>query len=89
MYMQLHVLTYRLTPSHPHHTVSHPHHIKLLLQFLIGIVDAKLLEAVPVEHLKTIDVQHTNEGVLPSTTLKGAVNEIHNPLEEVSIQVLG
>ncbi len=34
--------------------------VELLLQLLVGIVDAKLLERVDHEHLKPVDVQHAN-----------------------------
>ena len=34
--------------------------VEVLLELLIGVVDAKLLKRVLLEHLKTKDVQHTN-----------------------------
>ncbi len=37
--------------------------VELLLEFLIGIVDAELLEAVFLEDLKAIDVQDANGGM--------------------------
>ncbi len=38
--------------------------VELLLQFLIRIVDAKLLKTVHVEHLEAIDVQHPYKGLV-------------------------
>ena len=37
--------------------------VELLLQFLVGIVDAKLLKAVLLKHLKPVDVQDPYGGV--------------------------
>ena len=37
------------------------HHIELLLQLLVGIVDAELLKCVYIKHFETINVQHSNE----------------------------
>lgn len=41
--------------------------IEVLLQLLVGVVDAQLLEVVLDEDLKTEDVEHADElvGVLP------------------------
>lgn len=41
----------------------HPYLVKLLLQFLISIINAELLKAVLLKHLKTIDIQDTDGGV--------------------------
>ena len=38
------------------------YHIELLLQFLVGVVDTKLLEIVHSKHLKSVDVQYSDEG---------------------------
>ena len=37
------------------------YHIKLLLEFLIGVVDTKLLKRVVLEDLETINIQDPNE----------------------------
>ena len=36
-------------------------HVELLLQLLVGVVDAELLERVDLEGFKTVDVQHSDE----------------------------
>ena len=36
-------------------------HVELLLQLLVGVVDAELLEAVDLESLEAVDVQHADE----------------------------
>lgn len=36
-----------------------------------------------------IDVQHPDEGVLPDRGLQGPVDTIHDPAEELGVDVLG
>ena len=63
--------------------------IELLLQLLVGIVDAKLLEAVDVKGLKAVDVKDTNEAVGLAAGPEGLVDVQHDPVEEVGVDALG
>ncbi len=63
--------------------------VELLLQFLVGVVDAKLLEAVLLENLKPIDVQDANGGVALVGGGEGVVYLRHHPLEKVHVEMLG
>ena len=38
-----------------------PYHVELLLELLVGVVDAELLEAVDLERLEAVDVEHADE----------------------------
>ena len=64
------------------------HHVELLLQLLVGVVDAELLKPVCLEHLEAIDVQDTNEQVLGRVTPEGSVDAPHHPLEQTGVQLL-
>ena len=62
----MHTHTYTHTHLHTH-TLTYTHArrsslVELLLQSLIGIVDAQLLKAVFLEALKAIDIQDAQGG---------------------------
>ena len=63
--------------------------VELLLEFLVGVVDAELLKAVLLEHLKAIDVQDADGGVALLGGAEGVVEAGHRPLKEVDVEVLG
>lgn len=52
--------------SHPMYLLLELEHvlIKLLLQLLVRVVDAELLEAVKLEQLEPVNVQDTNKALL-------------------------
>ena len=66
-----------------------------MLQFLVAVVDAKLLETVDVEYLETINIEHTNNStwyVIASIRplyFNGAVDSLHNPREKTIVKSLG
>ncbi len=66
-----------------------------LLQFLVAVVDAKLLETVDVEDLETVNIEHANNRtwyVIASIRplyFNGAVNSLHNPREKTIVEGLG
>jgi aspartate 1-decarboxylase len=66
-----------------------------LLQFLVAVVDAKLLETVDVEYLETVNIEHTNNStwyVIASIRplyFNGAVDSLHNPREKTIVKSLG
>jgi hypothetical protein len=55
-----------------------------LLKLLIAIVDAELLEAVRVEYLEPVDVQHSNDSasVAGPNHINGCVYLAHDPREQ-------
>lgn len=68
---------------------------KKLLQFLVAVVDAKLLETVDVEDLETVNIEHANNRtryVIASIRplyFNGAVDSLHNPREQTIVEGLG
>lgn len=67
---------------------SVPYYVELLLEFLVGIVDAKLLKRVVTENLKAVDIQNPNEGLRMSVRASETlIDPFHNPLEEMIIQM--
>lgn len=62
---------------------------KLLLQFLVGIVDAKLLETVHLERLETVDVEHADEAVRFAGRLERLVDLADDPIEQLRVHVFG
>ena len=57
--------------------------VEELLELLVGVVDAELLEAVEAENLETGDVKDTDEGgALPLGPVQGPVDPGHNPFEK-------
>ena len=81
-----------MTTLHSRHVFFTTHHIELLLKLLVGIVDAELLKCVHLKHLKPIDIQYSDEGTVTGR-LRGRsesrVNDIHDPVEQGAVQVLG
>lgn len=63
--------------------------IKLLLQLLVSVIDAELLQAVALEGLEAIYVQHPDAGAAPPVPLQGPVEELEDPAEEATIEELG
>ena len=65
-----------------------------LLQLLVAVVDAELLEAVVVEDLEAVDVQHADDGVLGAVPaavllhLDGRVHLLDDPREQAFIDGL-
>ena len=65
-----------------------------LLQLLVAVVDAELLEAVVVEDLESVDVQYSDDGVfgaVPLTVLPyldGRVHLLDDPGEESLVDSL-
>ena len=64
--------------------------VKQLLQLLVGVIDAELLEAVEVEDLEAGDIQDADEaGALPLGPVQGTVDPGHDPLEQPLVNRLG
>ncbi len=59
-----------------------------MLKFFVGVVDAKLFEAVDLESFKTIDVEHADELVRFGASPQGLVDLDNNPVEKVGINAL-
>lgn len=63
--------------------------VEVLLQLLIGQVDAELLKVILLEALKAVDVQHAHQGggcgVLPN----GGVDLGHKPVKHPGVDGLG
>jgi len=62
--------------------------VELLLQFLVGVVDAELLERVDLERLKPVNVQNTDEAQSTSV-LQLRIDLTHDPREELRVHVFG
>ncbi len=62
---------------------------ELLLQLLVGVVDAELLEAVLAERLEAVDVEHAYEGGGLHGALQTLVDLRHDPVEDRGVHVLG
>ena len=66
-----------------------------LLQFLVAVVDAKLLETVDIEYLETVNIEHTNNSswyVIASIRplhFNGAIDSLDNPREKTIVESLG
>ena len=71
-------------PRDNHFGVELTHRVvEELLQLLVGVVDAELLEAVDVEDLEAGDVEDADEGgALALGAVEGAVDADDDPLEE-------
>ena len=63
--------------------------IELLLQFFIGIVDAKLFKTIGFKSFKTINVQNTNKFANFPTGFQGFVDFNHDPVENFGVDVFG
>ena len=63
--------------------------VELLLELLIGIVDAKLLKTVHFEGLKAVDVQNPYEDMVFGASLEGRVDLFHHPVKHHCIEVFG
>ncbi len=64
--------------------------IEELLQLLVGVVDAELLEAVEVEDLEAGDIEDANEaGALALGAVQAAVDAGDDPLEQALVGGLG
>lgn len=55
--------------------------VEVLLQLLIGQVDAELLKVILLEALKAINVQHTNQGGCACILPNGSVDLGHQPVK--------
>ena len=62
---------------------------ELLLELLVGKVDAELLEAVGLERLEAVNVEHADERVGRRGALQAAINLRHDPVEQLRVHVLG
>ena len=65
--------------------------VEILLELLVGIVDAELLEGVLVVHLKTKDVQHSDDVSSVPVARPGAHQsyvDLHRDRKEYSILFL-
>mmetsp|Transcript_13467 Transcript_13467/g.20804 ORF Transcript_13467/g.20804 Transcript_13467/m.20804 type:complete len:1191 (+) Transcript_13467:1954-5526(+) len=62
--------------------------VEELLEPFVGVIDAKLLEAVLLENLETSNIQHTDEGrgIRASQNL---VHSVDNPQETTVVDLLG
>ena len=64
--------------------------VEELLQLLVGVVDAELLEAVEVEDFEPGNVEDSNEaGALTLGAIQGAIDSEDDPLEEPLVSGLG
>lgn len=64
--------------------------VEELLQLLVGVVDAELLEAVQLENLEAGNVEDADEaGPLALGPVQRPVDPGHNPLEEALVGGLG
>lgn len=64
--------------------------VELLLQFLVRVIDAKLLERIHLERLEPVNVQHANEAAgSRARAAQTFVNDIHGVLEQPGVHVLG
>ena len=58
--------------------------IEELLETLVGVVDAKLLESVEVENFETGNIEHTTEETLWQISTQGAVDNLDQVIEETT-----
>jgi hypothetical protein len=63
--------------------------VEELLEFLVGEVDAQLLESVEIENLETSNIQDTNEEVAGESGGQGLVDVDTKPIEETLENSLG
>lgn len=68
--------------------------VELLLQALVGQVDAELLKAVLLEGLEAVDVQDADRALVAALLCAAkcadlAVDGSHKPIKEPRVQVLG
>ena len=63
--------------------------IEELLETLVGVVDAKLLESVEVENLETGNIEHTTEEALGQISTQGTVDNLDQVIEETTEGGLG
>ncbi|WPK27202.1 hypothetical protein PUMCH_004579 [Australozyma saopauloensis] len=66
--------------------------VELLLQLLVGVVDAELLERVLLEVLESVDIKHSNERVdvlLHLRRTEVRVDVVHEPVEQRRINIFG
>ena len=64
--------------------------VEQLLQLLVGVVDAQLLEAVDLENLEAGDIEYADEtGTLPLGAVQWSIDSRHDPLEQTLIGCLG
>ena len=65
--------------------------IEVLLQLLIGVVDAKLLKAIVFENFKAENVEDANgaRALLAGRGSDGLVDLLHNPVEDGAKQKFG
>jgi len=61
--------------------------VEELLETLVGVVDAELLERVVLEDLETSDIEDTDE-VIRNLNLKGLVELLNNPQEHTTVESL-
>ena len=59
--------------------------VEELLQLLVGVVDAQLLERVVLEDLETGNVEHTNEVCLLLRVGQCEIDLVYNPVEQPGI----
>ena len=57
--------------------------VEELLQLLVGVVDAELLEGVELENFKASDIEDTDEKRSGEIGGEGAVDDFDEPLEAV------
>ena len=70
----------------------HTYQVKLLLELLIGIVDAELLETVHPKHFEAIDIEHANEPALTLSVSQSPQSDadcVHDPRKNTRVEVLG
>ena len=58
------------------------------LELLVSVVDAQLFEAVYLERLESVYVQHPYRGAGGGRGRQGVVNDRHQPPEQLSVQEL-
>ena len=66
--------------------------VELLLQLLVGEVDAELFEGILGKVLEAVDVEHADEGVDPLEHRVGreaAVDDVDEPVEQARVDELG
>ena len=70
------------------HSKSLSHLVELLLKLLIGVIDAELLEAVGLERLEAVDIQHPDEPVHLLAGLEALVDAGDDVGEYLGVNVL-
>ena len=64
--------------------------VEKLLQLLVGVVDAELLEAVHLEDFETSNIENTDKtGPLPLGSIQRTVDPRHDPFEQSLVGGLG